>query len=442
MYAMDVKQKGVDWIRQKNQERDPYKKAEIQSKLNKATQSFKMLNQYPKLLNDKSAELEKGIMEGKYNERDLGAVTEISKSLGSGKYDMRIDENGVARMTIYKVDENEVPVGVLEKNISLGDLINRITPFQKPTYDINGGIAEQITSQIKLDESKVQSGFTTISREQRNKRVNDALKLKAKEVASMPSEAYELWQKMGNAPKRTFNEAEKQQIADYVEKDLISRYPSLYEKDIDQAGALANRKFAKELKDEAVIISEPSVIISNNGVRNGVKLQKNTKDFPIGNAIIKIGDGKQKKATNVFVSPGGKIYLETEEIGFSTETRTDFNLTKSGKKKKDLAKKEAEKKGKKFNSADFYETLEENDYTSKSISDRTPKKRMLDFGTDGEEIGPYALRMGYNSVLDMQNDFIERSGGDEFITTPDERKQAKPKPDAIQFDAEGNIIIK
>ena len=67
---------------------------------------------------------------------------------------------------------------------------------------------------------------------------------------------------------------------------------------------------------------------------------------------------------------------------------------------------------------------------------------MLDFGTDGEEIGPYALKMGYKSALDMQNDFIERSGGDEFITTPDERKQAKPKPDAIQFDAEGNIIIK
>jgi len=25
----------------------------------------------------------------------------------------------------------------------------------------------------------------------------------------------------------------------------------------------------------------------------------------------------------------------------------------------------------------------------------------------------------------MQNDFIERSGGDEFITTPDERKNTK-----------------
>jgi hypothetical protein len=331
MYAMDVKQKGVDWIRQKNQERDPYKKAEIQSKINKSTQSFKMLNQYPKLLNDKSAELEKGIMDGKYNERDLGAIQEISKSFGSGKYDMRVDENGVPRATIYKVDENGAPIGILEKNISLGDLINRITPFNKPTYDIKGGIAEQIKSQIELDESKVQNGFVTTTVEQRNKRVNDALKLKANEVASMPSEAYDLWQKMGNESKRTFNDADKKQISEYVFEDLKSRYGKKYEKDIDQSGALASRVQRKKEEETTPVIGTGSITTKTYALAEQ-EIPRGTKNFAISKAERKFGDGKIEKLKQVRVLPNGVLAFEVQETyeGSSTTTKVP---NKSGKAK-------------------------------------------------------------------------------------------------------------
>jgi len=428
MYAMDVKQKGVDWIRQKNQERDPYKKAEIQSKINKATQSFKMLNQYPKLLNDKKAELEEGIKNGKYNERDLTAVTEIAKSLDSGKYDMRVDENGVPRMTIYKVDENGVPVGVLEKNISLGDLTNRITPFQKPTYDTKGGIAEQITSQIQLDESKVQNGFVTTTVEQRNKRVDDALKLKAKEVASMPSEAYELWQKMGNPPKRNFSDADKQQISEYVFNDLKSRYREKYEKDIDQSGLTSRMKYNDDKKKEEVIISEPS-IIKSPGEKDGVNLQQNAKDFPLGNVIIKGVGGKEQKATNVYVNPGGKIFLRIEESGFESSNKKQTRYTESGQAKIDQFKRENEAlvaQGKPKKPISELQ-LDFGDTEDVTVADKSSKVKMLDFGKDANEIGRYALRMGYESAKEMQDDFIRRSGGDEFITTPNERKKTKTK---------------
>jgi len=459
MFAMDAKQKGVEWIRQKNQERDPYKKAEIQSKVNKLTQSFKLANQYPKLLNDKKAELEKGIKEGKYNERDLDAVTEMAKSIDSGKYDMRFDENGVPRMTIYKVDETGVPIGVLEKNISLGDLTNRITPFQKPTYDINGGIAEQIKSQIELDKSKVQNGFVTTTVQQRNKRVDDALKLKAKEVASMPSEAYELWQKMGNPAKRTFTDADKQQIADYVESDLKSRYPTLYEKDIAQGDALNARKFAKKLEEEKALLGteatdSKNIYYDSKGnrytpkqnedvspetlKRRGiVKIQDGSRTFPIDNVILARKQGKEEKAKGIIVSPGGKMYLEVEEVGSEGRSRTDFNLTESGKKK--LQKKDAKTPMNKF-----YETLSPEDFSSENVSEKVTRRKLLDFKTDGKEIGTYAKAMkGYNfkGADDLANYYIELAGGDEFIVTPDERKQAKPKSNAIQFDSEGNIII-
>lgn len=459
MFAMDAKQKGVEWIRQKNQERDPYKKAEIQSKVNKLTQSFKLANQYSKLLNDKKAELEKGIKEGKYNERDLDAVTEMAKSIDSGKYDMRFDENGVPRMTIYKVDEAGVPIGVLEKNISLGDLINRITPFQKPTYDIKGGIAEQIKSQIELDKSKVQNGFVTTTVEQRNKRVDEALRNKAKEIASMPSEAYELWQKMGNPAKRTFTDADKQQIANYVENDLKSRYPTLYEKDIDQSGALNARKFAKKLEEEKALLGTEATVSKNIYYdskgnryipkqnedvspealkrRGIVKVQDGSKLFPIDNVTLARKQGKEEKAKGIIVAPGGKMYLEVEEVGSEGRSRTDFNLTESGKKK--LQKKDAKTPINKF-----YETLSPEDFVSENVSEKVTRKKLLDFGKDGEEIGRYAKAMkgfGFEGADDLKNYYIELAGGDEFIVTPDERKQVKPKSDAIQFDSEGNIII-
>lgn len=441
MYAMDVKQKGVEWIREKNQTSDPYKKAEIQSKIAKATNSFNMLNQYPKVLNEKKAELEDGIAKGLYNERDLDSVTEIAKSLDSGKYDMRVDENGVPRITIFKTDENGSPIGVLEKNISLGDIANRITPMKKPTYDINGGIAEQIVDQIKLDSSKVQSGFTTITQEKLDKEKENALKLKAKEVAGIKSEAFELWQRMGNPPKREFTEEDKAKISDYVYNDLKSRYAEKYERDIDQAGILAKKKLDIAEKEKQITIATASTV-KEGGVKDGVKIQKGTKDFPLGNVIIKSGDGKEQKATNVYVSPGGKMFLRVEQTGFESASRDKFELTPSGKAKEAQAKAKAEKNKKPFSVKEFYDTLTPEDYKSEKISDKTPKVVMLDFGKDQNEIGRYALKMGYKGSAELQNDFIQRSGGDAFIITPDERNSSQPKKRTYKgLDANGNPIF-
>lgn len=430
MYAMDVKQKGVEWIREKNQTNDPYKKAEIQSKIAKATNSFDLLNKYPKIINDKKVELQEGIMKGHYNERDLEAVSEIAKSLDSGKYDLRVDENGVPRVTIFKTNENGEPIGVLEKGLSLGDVINRITPMQKPTYDIKGGIAEQIVTQIKLDNSKIQTGFTTITQEKLDAEKENALKIKAKEIAGIRSEAFELWQRMGNPPKREFNEEDEAKIADYVYKDLKSRYAEKYEKDIDQAGALAKKKFDAEEKEKEIVISTPTIISgtkntpytldAKDGNGNPIVLQNGTKDFPIGNAIIKSGDGKQVKITNIYVSPGGKIRARVEEIGFEGASKKTTQLTEAGKKRK-------AQEGDKFK-ARYDEIV---DITE---TDKKPKVKVLDF-RDAKEIGPLALKMGYKGVGEMQQDFINRAGGDEFIITPDERNQPqKPKKTILRSE--------
>lgn len=435
MYAMDVKQKGVDWIREKNQTTDPYKKAEIQSKINKATQSFKMLNQYPKLLNDKKVELEEGIKQGKYNERDLTAVTELAKSLDSGKYDMRVDENGVPRMTIYKTDENGVPVGVLEKNISLGDLTNRITPFQKPTYDINNGIAEQIVSQIKLDESKVQNGFTTITSEKRSKRVDDALKIKAKEVASMPSEAYELWQKMGNSPKRTFNDSDKQQISEYVFNDLKSRYRNKYEKDIDQSGALAARIQRKKEEETTPVIGTGTITSKGGNVADQF-IPRGTKNFAISKAERKFGDGKVEKLKQVRVLPDGNLGFEVEETYQGTST-TSKVPNEAGRKKLRTINPATKKL---YTDADLFKE----DFETVTSTNKKPVTRFYNTKDNADDAENYAIMLinpetgeNFSGLNEARRYFNSKA---KTIDFPNQQNQKNS--DSIQFDSDGNIIIK
>jgi len=56
---------------------------------------------------------------------------------------------------------------------------------------------------------------------------------------------------------------------------------------------------------------------------------------------------------------------------------------------------------------------------------------MLDFGKDAGEIGRFAVKLGYKGANDFKLDMIARSGGDKFITTPNERKpKSVPKSKA------------
>ena len=217
-------------------------------------------------------------------------------------------------------------------------------------------------------------------------------------------------------------------VINKIRENLKKEYEALYspEKMVDEATGraylgLAYSKYGDEKAKEQVIISEPSQL-EQGGIKDGVKLQTKTKDFPLGNAIIKGTGGREQKATNVYVSPGGKMYLRVEESGNESANEKTFQYTNSGKVKYDAEKK---KLGDKFDFKTFVGTLEPEDYVSGSVSTKAPKGKMLDFGKNSDEIGRYALKMGYNSAKEMQDDFINRAGGSQFITTPDQRKKQK-----------------
>ena len=210
-------------------------------------------------------------------------------------------------------------------------------------------------------------------------------------------------------------------IIEEVRKKLKDEYMGLYaqEKMIDEATGRATEqrlraKQAKEDAEKEIMVGKPTVINKPGYVVTGVTLQKGTKSHPLGNVIIDSGQGKKEKATNVYVSPGGKMYLRVEQTGFEGDSKRTTRYTEKGLKRK----AEAEAKKIAF-------TPEFDDIEDVTISNKTPKVVLYDFGKDDSQIGRFALKMGYDGAESLQTDFIDRSGGDKFITTPDERKQPK-----------------
>jgi len=251
-YASQARDKAADLTKRIQLSSNNQEKAQLMAERNRIVQSFDVLKQVPDVLNAKAKEIADGVEKGKYNERDVDAVQEVLGQIETGKAHLYVDDNGQARITTFKTDENGNPTGIIEKEQTIVELINSATPYLKPTYDINGGIAEQFTSQVKLDETEIQKGFTTITQQQLSDRVKQQAKKKGQEVATIDSEVYELWQRMGNEPKRKFTEEDRQKVAKYVEDDLLARYNTTYKKEIDQSGILAQQKFAEEKKKEAI----------------------------------------------------------------------------------------------------------------------------------------------------------------------------------------------
>ncbi len=308
-YTTEVKVKGADLTRQMNATSDPYKKADLKMQRNKLVQGISLLNQYPKILTEKSAEIAKGILDGKYNPREVDAVNSIAKSIGSGKYKMYVDDNYVARIDIYDFDEETgQPTKVIEKGLSLGDLSNRLTPFVKSTYDTNGGIAEQIVSQYKQDKSTIEKNFTTTEKDIFTEKLDADLKRKASEIAKLPNEAFEIWAKMGNTPKRSFKENEIAEIADYIYKDLKGRYNNETKSTVDYGSKLAFSKNRDEKEKEkvrtAAVETPPEFTGAGIKPRDGYKTISVTGSKPVlaisGSGEDTMSDGSKKTVNKLF----------------------------------------------------------------------------------------------------------------------------------------------
>jgi len=386
-------------------------KAKLMSERNKLVQSFDVANQTPKMMIQKIGEIAKNY--DKYDQKDLNLLESITKQLETGKYEVNYDDNGTARVKIYKTDEQGKPIGIL-KETTLADMANEFQPTLKSTYKED---LQKYAKDYEVSKTTTGDYSGTVITDQRVNRnpgsrdYNNAMEY-AKVIISKPNERKII------ARENKIDQNDEEALLKFITNDILNAIPDEYSNVKDAKLAFDREKEAKKEQKEAINIGDFTVIKESGVVDGDVTLQQNTRSFPLGNVIIDSGQGKKQKATNVYVSPGGKMYLKVEETGFESGSSKAPKLTEQGKVNFNKWKaKNPTLTIDKF-PAEF------GDIEDVSISDKAPKVKMLDFGKDNNEIGRYALRMGYKGAKQMMNDFIQRAGGDEFITTPDERKQA------------------
>lgn len=306
----------------------------------------------------------------------------------------------------------------MQKYVYKEDFVSKIKEFQLAN---------------KPDSTENISNNIETGRTEPTKRLVEAIDLEVEKLINNPNTLSVAYKDATGKAEMDIKDAEKIKVAQEYLKD---KYLKSYNVEVTKAEATqianfnagrddeaykrkkdaeAKAKADAEEKDKKPNIQQPSVVIKA-GLKDKVKLQKGARDFPITNAVIKNAGGTESKATNVYVNPGGKMYLRIEKHGVGSQT-------------------------------------EKNDDGTTSTTSKIMEVQMLDFGTDGDQIGRYAQKLDYSGANDFKEDMIARSGGDKFITTPNERKPKSTRKSkaktatkkttpakTIQFDAEGNII--
>lgn len=308
-YAVQARDKAADLTRRIQTTSNQNEKAKLMNERGRLVQSFDVLKQLPTILNDKVKEISEGVEKGIYNPRDLDAVQKTLGQIDSGKAHLYVDENGQPRVTIYDTDEEGNPTSIIQKDQTIAELLSSANPYLSSKYDTANGIADQFLKQVKLDKSKVQTGFTTVTKEQMSQRVKDMATQKGKEVSTNDSEVYEIWERMGNDPKRTFTQEDRDKVAEYVTKDLLGKYNETYEKDIDQSAMTGRMNALKEDKEEKpsynVVATPQEYASAGFNPAKGYKTVSITtqKQKPVNNITMydkKSGD--EKVYNNVFLN--------------------------------------------------------------------------------------------------------------------------------------------
>jgi hypothetical protein len=373
-------------------------KAEIKRKADRYNESFKYLNQFGSLLKNKVTEIEKGIKEGKYYDGDLDRIQKELKQFESGKYELLIDGNGNPKVKIYETDEEGKPVKVL-KETGLGDFVNGLNPRKNFKYD---DALNKITQGVEGFTKGTQTGVTVREKTTITPEIQSAANSFADYIITDPDTRSIMEEQFGV----TGNDLRQKVVNDYLAK--------VEQKDVQKLDSgMANfyRQSAKDKKEEQFTIGNPGAI-TKEGIKDGVKLPENTKSFPLGNVVVKGTGGKEQRATNVFITPTGKMYLRVENSGSESSSKKVTRYTEKGEKRR----KEAQAKGIEY-------TAEFDDIEDVTISDKYATVDMLDFGADGSKITEILAQKGINAD-ELANDIKKRAG---FTTEKKTDNTSKPR---------------
>lgn len=350
-YAMDAKRRFSENVNKINATRDPAERTRLMQANEKIKQSFSVAQQLPTMLNDKQEELAKGIADGKYNQRDADRVAGLLDGLKTGKANAYIDDFGNMRISVYGLDKDGKPNGVVESDKNISELIKSFNPQLSSTYDKD---ISDITKQYKIDETVTETGGQKLTTQKIGEREDQAAETFANRVLGEPNNLYEISQVTG-IPQSDVNA-----LKDYVKTDFKNRLQQVnkQERDSGYAGEkLAKEKFAYEQGQDAIknklardkfeadknkdkskeedngtkVGTEVSTTLYNQKGYNKSTVPKGSKQITIVTPGHKSKDGSFVAVRKSFVDKDGNVYVNVREKntqGRRLKTGAPANSTK------------------------------------------------------------------------------------------------------------------
>mgnify|MGYP003496393950 CR=1 FL=1 len=171
-------------------------------------------------------------------------------------------------------------------------------------------------------------------------------------------------------------------------------------------------------------------LIENSGNRRNLEIDffggEPLMNFDVVKELVEYGRKVEKENNkNIrFTMTTNGILLDDDKIDYINEHMHNVVLSLDGRKEiNDNMRPTLNDKG----SYDvimpkFKKLVEKRDKDKYYYIRGTFTRDNLDFGKDAYEIGRYAKELGFKGANDFKNHLIKQSGGDKFITTPDERK--------------------
>ena len=210
------------------------------------------------------------------------------------------------------------------------------------------------------------------------------------EAAKDPSKILRVYNQKSGSYEFKISDKQNKELENFAFNRMREKYDIVEKVDVGSqlsyppsSGGRGDSDGGKDKKNKPEVDKTPSSLIDKT--IGGIKVQNNSKAFPVIN--LTLGDSPSEKdvnATNLIVSPGGKIYLETTKPNY---LKTEM-IMRDGKEV--------------------------------AIPSTKPITKLLDFGKDSREIGRFARRLGMTT--EQLQDYAIQLAGDDFITTPDERR--------------------
>ncbi|MBP9793949.1 MAG: hypothetical protein KBC56_08125 [Flavobacterium sp.] len=403
-YAAQARDTYANNVRAYNATTDTAERTRLLQANNKIKQSFDVFKQVPTMLKAKGEEISKGIMEGKYSERDADRVAKLMEAVETGKAKITIDPYGQPRITTYAVDENGRITGVLEKDQTVADLVKSTTPHKTSQYDT---LLKKTVDETPLDEEAFQKGANIYERKLKYDangklipRIESKADAFANTIASDPGERYEI------AAREGIDENDTEAIKAFAKKQFIDSLAKMDKQKLDSS--ILNyretvRKNRKEEEKDTPVIGT-GTFVAKAGQKFGVNLEKGSVPFAVKGAQRKQGEGKIETLKAVVAKPDGTFQYVVEET-FEDEGTSSKSTVPNAKGKAELAKNPEHKLA--------YDEIEEVTITSKN---KKPKTVVYDTKDKADDAENFAIILKnpktgeYFSGLEEANNFFSERG--------------------------------